>query len=150
GDLPYNRNDDPASIIRNDRPGCTPGDRSLAAVSESESQSSRRPRADARRNRARVLEAAEEVFASHGLAVPIDGIARRAGVGAAPVYRHFPTKESLFEAVVIRRFELLTDEARSLAGALDPGAAFFGSLQRLVEEMATKRDLRDVLLDAGV
>lgn len=107
-------------------------------------------RADARRNRGRVLEAAEAVFASQGLSVPIDEIARHAGVGAGTVYRHFPTKESLFEAVAVRRVELLADEARSLADASDAGAAFFGFLDRMVEEMAAKRDLGDVLADAGV
>src|SRR3984957_3328332 len=53
-------------------------------------------RADAARNRARVLETAYETFAAEGLAVPIEEIARRAGVGAGTVYRHFPTKEDLF------------------------------------------------------
>ena len=53
-------------------------------------------RADAARNRARVLEVAYETFAAEGLSVPIDEIARRAGVGAGTVYRHFPTKEDLF------------------------------------------------------
>ncbi len=56
-------------------------------------------RADARRNRTRVLDTAEEVFATDGIAVPIDEIARRAGVGIGTVYRHFPTKEALFEAM---------------------------------------------------
>ena len=60
-------------------------------------------RADAARNRARVLETAYETFAAEGLSVPIDEIARRAGVGAGTVYRHFPTKEDLFRAVVDSR-----------------------------------------------
>src|SRR5260370_4133101 len=80
-------------------------------------------RADARRNRARVLEVAQAVFATEGLAVPIDEIARRAGVGAGTVYRHFPTKEALFEAIVISRVERLTEEGGSLASAEDPGPA---------------------------
>ena len=60
-------------------------------------------RADAARNRARVLEVAYDTFAAEGLSVPIDEIARRAGVGAGTVYRHFPTKEDLFRAVVADR-----------------------------------------------
>jgi len=56
-------------------------------------------RADAARNRARVLEVAYDTFAAEGLSVPIDEIARRAGVGAGTVYRHFPTKDDLFLAV---------------------------------------------------
>jgi len=65
-------------------------------------QPARKPRVDAARNRARVLEVAYETFAAEGLSVPIDEIARRAGVGAGTVYRHFPTKEALFHAPDIR------------------------------------------------
>ncbi len=60
-------------------------------------------RADALRNRARVLEAAEAVFAAEGLAVPVDVIAERACVGVGTLYRHFPTKEKLFEAILLER-----------------------------------------------
>ena len=81
-------------------------------------------RADARRNRARVLDVAREVFAAEGLTVPIDEIARRAGLGIGTVYRHFPTKEALFEAIVLDRIERLTALAESAPGA-DPGEAFF-------------------------
>jgi AcrR family transcriptional regulator len=58
-------------------------------------------RADARRNRARVLAVAQEVFETEGLAVPVEEVARRAGVGVGTVYRHFPTKEALFEAIML-------------------------------------------------
>jgi AcrR family transcriptional regulator len=102
-------------------------------------------RADARRNRARVLEAAEAVFAAEGIAVPLDEIARRAGVGAGTVYRHFPTKEALFEAVVSERLEQLIHEARALAGADDPGQAFFDFLFRVVEGALLNRVLCDAL-----
>ncbi len=67
------------------------------------------PRADAVRNLAKILEAAEEVFAAEGIAVPIDEVARRAGVGIGTVYRHFPTKEALFEAIVVARLEGLIE-----------------------------------------
>ncbi|WP_327070793.1 TetR/AcrR family transcriptional regulator [Kitasatospora sp. NBC_01302] len=114
----------------------------------------RRLRADARRNRARVLEAAREVFAAEGLAVPLDEIARRAGVGAGTVYRHFPTKEALFEAVVTDRIKALTKAghealARIDAGA-DPGEAFFGQLAVVVADAGSKMDLADALVGAGV
>ena len=66
---------------------------------------SRPLRADARKNRARLLAAAEEVFAEQGVSVPIDDVAQRAGVGVGTLYRHFPTKEALFVAVVATRFE---------------------------------------------
>jgi AcrR family transcriptional regulator len=60
-------------------------------------------RADARRNRARVLEAAAQVFAAEGLSVPVHEIARRAGVGTGTVSRHFPAKEDLYEAGYLGR-----------------------------------------------
>ena len=107
-------------------------------------------RADARRNRAKVLEAAEEVFASEGLAVPIDEVARRAGVGVGTVYRHFPTKEALFEAIVVARLEALVERAEELSTADDPGAAMFTFISELVDLAVKKRDLTDELARAGV
>jgi AcrR family transcriptional regulator len=85
-------------------------------------------RADAVRNRARVLEAADRVFALEGAAVSIDDVAREAGVGVGTIYRHFPTKEDLLQAVVISRVESLVDQARALAAADDATAAFFDFL----------------------
>ncbi|HZD02936.1 MAG TPA: helix-turn-helix domain-containing protein [Actinomycetes bacterium] len=107
-------------------------------------------RADARRNRARVLEAAEAVFAADGLSAPVEQIARRAGVGIGTVYRHFPTKEVLFEAILVSRFERLAEEANSLSLAGDAGAAFFGLFTRMVEEAAAKKAFADALARAGV
>jgi AcrR family transcriptional regulator len=111
---------------------------------------SRELRSDARRNRQRVLEAAQVAFATDGLAVPLDQIARRAGVGAGTVYRHFPNKETLFEAVVFDRLRRLVGEARSLASSKEPGEAFFGFLRRMVEEGLAKKDLLDALAGAGI
>ena len=105
----------------------------------------RPPRADAVRNRARVLEAAQAAFAAEGLAVPLDEIARRAGVGAGTVYRHFPTKEALFEAVILDRITRFVDHARKLAMAEDPGAAFIEFLRYLVIGATNSRDLVDAL-----
>jgi AcrR family transcriptional regulator len=107
-------------------------------------------RADARRNRERVLEAAESVLASEGVSVPIDEVARRAGVGVGTVYRQFPTKEALLEAIMLRRMEKLVEEARSCAAAEDAGAAFFGFLEHLVDEATRKRDLADALGGTGI
>jgi AcrR family transcriptional regulator len=106
-------------------------------------------RADAVRNRQRVLEVAQHVFAREGLAVPIDEIARRAGLGVGTVYRHFPTKEALFEAVVLSRLEQTVADARALAGASDAGAAFFDFLERLVEDGAAKKDLIAAIASTG-
>jgi AcrR family transcriptional regulator len=102
-------------------------------------------RADAERNREHVLEVAQEVFAAEGLAVPIDEIARRAGLGVGTLYRHFPTKEALFLAIVVDRMEHLVAEARALATARDPGEAFFGFLSRMVHEGSAKKDFMDAL-----
>ena len=105
----------------------------------------KRVRADSLRNRAHVLAVAQEVFASEGLAVPIDEIARRAKLGVGTVYRHFPTKEALFAAIVHERMASSVAHAKSLVRATDPGAAFFAFLERLWLEGARKRDLVDAL-----
>jgi AcrR family transcriptional regulator len=106
-------------------------------------------RADAARNRARVLQVAYETFAAEGLGVPIDEIARRAGVGAGTVYRHFPTKESLFQAIVADRMEQLVDSARALVST-DPSQALYGFLVRMIELAAVDQGLADALAGIGV
>jgi AcrR family transcriptional regulator len=106
-------------------------------------------RSDAQRNRQRVMEVAQAVFAAEGLSVPIDEIARRAGLGVGTLYRHFPTKEALFEAILVSRMEGVLEEARARADAVDPGAAFFQFLARLGEEGAAKKDLIEALARAG-
>jgi AcrR family transcriptional regulator len=79
-------------------------------------------RADARRNRERILAAATAAFAADGLSVPLDEIARRAGVGPGTLYRHFPAKETLWEAVLHDRLQRLADEAEALHRATNPSA----------------------------
>jgi AcrR family transcriptional regulator len=106
-------------------------------------------RADARRNRAKVLAAAEEAFAVDGLAVPLDDNARLAGVGAGTVYRHFPSKEALFQAVVLERIEQFAEEARGLAAAEDPGAAFFDYFVRVIKQASLNRAICDALAESG-
>ena len=107
-------------------------------------------RADARRNRQLILAAAEEAFAAEGLNVPVDEIARRAGVGAGTLYRHFPTKEALFEAVVVDHMVQLASDARAMASSTEPGQALFDFLGRMADEAATKRNLMDALMGAGI
>lgn len=106
-------------------------------------------RSDARRNREQLLQVARAAFAADGLSVPLDEIARRAGVGPGTLYRHFPAKEDLFEAVLQDRLRLLADEAGALRDAEDPGAALLGFIDRLIAEAALKRDLADALASAG-
>jgi AcrR family transcriptional regulator len=109
-------------------------------------QTDRPLRADAARNRARVLEVAYDTFAAEGMSVPIDEIARRAGVGAGTVYRHFPTKEDLFRAVAEDRIQRIVNEGRSLAQGEAPGDALFVFLRSVVLHWgATDRVLTDAL-----
>jgi len=107
-------------------------------------------RADAVKNRKRILDAAEEIFAAEGLAVPIDAVADRAGVGVGTLYRHFPTKEALFEAIVVARLESLLDLAKSYAGSEHPGDALFCFLGEFAQQASAKHDLFDALSSAGI
>ncbi|WP_030412244.1 TetR/AcrR family transcriptional regulator [Streptomyces sp. NRRL S-1448] len=106
-------------------------------------------RADARRNRALVLQAARSAFEEQGLGVPLGEIARRAGVGAGTVYRHFPSKEALFRAAVVERIELFTDTARDLVDVDDPGEVFFRYLSSVVRLASRNKALCDALEAAG-
>ena len=121
-----------------------------AGCDETTGAGTRPQRADAQRNRARILEAAETVFAVDGIDVPVDLIAEKAGVGVGTLYRHFPTKEKLCEAVLLDRLLALTVDAQALADADDPKAAFFGFLTHFVEEGAAKRDLIVAVMGAGM
>jgi AcrR family transcriptional regulator len=112
-------------------------------------QKPRKLRADAARNRALVLDVAYEAFAAEGLAVPIDEIARRAGVGAGTIYRHFPTKESLFQAIVANRIDRLVEHAGTLTDEREPGDALFAFLTTMVAEGATDQGLIDALAGDG-
>jgi AcrR family transcriptional regulator len=107
-------------------------------------------RADAVKNRQRILEAAEEIFASEGVSVPIDTVAERACVGVGTLYRHFPTKEALFEAIVMARLEYLLEAAKASAGADEPGPALFSFLGEFARHASAKHDLFDALSSAGI
>jgi AcrR family transcriptional regulator len=106
----------------------------------------RRPlRADARRNRERVLRAAQELFTADGLSVPLDEVARRAGVGAGTVHRHFPTKEALLAAIVVDRVEQLVAQGHALAASPDPEAALLQMLTLMLDEGAVSHPLKAAL-----
>jgi AcrR family transcriptional regulator len=107
-------------------------------------------RADAARNRARILEVAGETFASEGLGVPIDVIAERAGVGVGTMYRHFPNKEALGAAILTTKVEALIAEADRLAAeAADPGAALEEFLGAILTEGTACSALAGAFNEAG-
>ena len=112
-------------------------------------QAGRPLRADARANRSRILQVAEEVFGTGGELASTEEVARLAGIGIATVFRHFPTKAALLEAVFVRRLERLRDQARALADAADPGRALFGFFAHTVADAATKLAIADALADEG-
>jgi AcrR family transcriptional regulator len=103
-------------------------------------------RADARRNRDRVLAAAREAFAEGGESTALEQIARRAGVGIGTLYRHFPNRQALLEALYINEVEEVCKSAAELDGA-DPWQALNEWLQRLIGYFATKRALSHELLN---
>jgi AcrR family transcriptional regulator len=98
-------------------------------------------RADARRNYERVLAAAKEVFGELGVAAPLDEIARRAGVGNATMYRHFPTRRELVIAVYADEVTALCELGRSLLASSSPADALFCWLRAFITHVATKREL---------
>ncbi|WFU85601.1 TetR/AcrR family transcriptional regulator [Bradyrhizobium sp. CIAT3101] len=105
----------------------------------------RKPRADAVRNRERVLEAAKLVFNAGGPEASLEAVAKRAGVGIGTLYRHFPTREDLFEAVYRREVEQLSELAEQLKNAKDPVDALRRWLGSTVEFVATKKGMSAAL-----
>ncbi|MBQ0993818.1 TetR/AcrR family transcriptional regulator [Micromonospora sp. H61] len=102
-------------------------------------------RADARRNYDALIAAAREAFAEHGAAASLEDVARRAGVGIGTLYRNFPTRRHLFEAVYVEEVRALCHSAEGLA-ELPPWDAFVAWLHRFVAYVATKRALAEQLL----
>ena len=102
-------------------------------------------RADARRNRERVLVAAREVFAECGESTALEEIARRAGVGIGTLYRHFPSRQALLEALYVNEVEEVCSAAQ--LDDADPGQAFNEWFERLIGYLATKRALANELMN---
>ncbi|MFD5544339.1 TetR/AcrR family transcriptional regulator [Streptomyces sp. NPDC127079] len=102
-------------------------------------------RADARRNRRKVLAAASQAFDEHGLDVSLGAIARQAGVGAGTVYRHFPSKEILLEAVLVQQLDDLVETARQWAARTDPASALLGFLLEVVDTSHGRKHTCDAL-----
>jgi AcrR family transcriptional regulator len=102
-------------------------------------------RADARRNRERVIEAARGCFAEYGLEAQMDDIADTAGVGVGTVYRHFPTKEALVGAIAEDRFRRLAEYAREALEESDPWKAFSDLMWRGARLQAEDRSVAQVM-----
>jgi AcrR family transcriptional regulator len=102
-------------------------------------------RADARRNRDRLLEVAVRAFSQDGPDVPLDAIAREAGVGIGTLYRHFPTREALVEAAYRTELDRLCDAAPVLLAELPPEQALRAWMDHFVDYMTTKRGMADAL-----
>jgi AcrR family transcriptional regulator len=109
----------------------------------------RAQRADARANRVRILDVAEEVFGKGGESASTEEVARLAGVGIGTVFRHFPTKAALLDAVLARRFDRLREQAEELLNAADPGEAFLSFFRYLVADAPEKIGIAEALHDAG-
>jgi AcrR family transcriptional regulator len=113
-------------------------------------QSERVLRADARRNRERILQSAKEVFAQHGADAQMDDVAERAHVGVGTVYRHFPTKDALLAELVRQKFQLLVDGVReALEREGDPFEVFADMLRRNAEECARDAAMQLALTGVG-
>ncbi len=105
----------------------------------------RKPRADAVRNRERVLEAAKAVFSAGGAEASLEAVAKRAGVGIGTLYRHFPTREALYEAVYRREVEQLGELADTLKSQAKPVDALRHWLRSNIEFVATKKGMAAAL-----
>jgi AcrR family transcriptional regulator len=106
-------------------------------------------RADARRNRARILAAAEEVFAQQGASASTEEVARRAGVAVGTVFRHFPAKHDLLTAIMKDLLERLAGDVSRLAESGDPGRALREFFTSLVRQSAAKKSVIELLAAAG-
>lgn len=115
----------------------TPGEKTVAL------------RADAARNRARLLDVAEQLLIDKGTAVSTDEIAKAAGVGIGTLFRHFPSKEALLEGVYHARMHRLTDEARRLSETTT-GDGLESFMRQAVEQASLKNALAGLLTTAGI
>jgi len=99
----------------------------------------RKPRSDAQRNRERILEVAKEAFTRSGVNASLDDIAKQSGVGPGTLYRHFPTRDELLEAVYRTEVEKLAAAARKFGETMPPVEALRAWLLLFVDYIATKR-----------
>jgi AcrR family transcriptional regulator len=104
-------------------------------------------RRDAQANRAKILAVADDVFGRGGETASTEEVAKRAGVGIATVFRHFPTKAALLEAVLVARLSRLREVVEARHDDTDPGAAFYGCFRHIVADAASKIAIGNALMD---
>jgi AcrR family transcriptional regulator len=121
----------------------------MSSVTPAEPGGSRPLRRDAQQNRLRILDAARRVFAARGLDAGFDEIARAAGVGAATVYRRFPDRADLVDALFEQRIDQVVDRLEAADADPDPWAGLAGFLRWAMEAQAHDRGLAQVLAEAG-
>jgi len=114
-------------------------------MSKKRTQSERKPRADAQRNRERILNVAKVAFARSGAMASLDEIANKAGVGAGTLYRHFPTRDALLEAVYRTEVEKLAAAERKFAETMSPVEALRAWMLLFVDYIATKQIIAPAL-----
>ena len=107
-------------------------------------------RADARRNRARILGAAEAIFVERGPTASTEEVAARAGVAIGTVFRHFPTKKDLLQALVKDLLARLTGEVDALIVGGDPATGLFVFFEHVVEQAAARKVVVDLLAESGI
>ena len=117
----------------------------MAATTKTKSEPVPTLRADARRNREAIKKAARAGFAEHGFDCQMEDIARTAGVGVGTVYRHFPNKEALLDALVADRFERMAEEAAKALEKDDPWEAFCELMRWSAKYQSEDRGLSEVL-----
>jgi AcrR family transcriptional regulator len=114
-------------------------------MAKKRSTTQRKPRTDAQRNRERILGVAKEAFTQHGADASLDDIAKQAGVGPGTLYRHFPTRDALIEAVYHTEVEKLATAERKLSGNLSPVEALRAWMMLFVDYVAAKHIIAPAL-----
>jgi AcrR family transcriptional regulator len=118
---------------------------SFAMAKRRSKQVGRKPRADAQRNRERILEVAKEAFTRSGANASLDDVARQSGVGAGTLYRHFPTRDALLEAVYRTEVEKLAAAEKKFAESMPPIEALRAWMMLFVDYIATKKIIAPAL-----
>jgi AcrR family transcriptional regulator len=118
---------------------------SLLMVKKNAKLAQRKPRADAQRNRERILEIAKAAFTRSGAIISLDDVAKQAGIGAGTLYRHFPTRDALLEAVYRTEVEKLAAAERELAAKLPPIEALRAWMLLFVDYIAAKQIIAPAL-----